>query len=167
LLQDLPVKDLNPLKFLSGPSTRVPVSGISMFPFLEEGDQVEVVSAGKGDFSPGDLVVFRRGGDLIVHRLLKMRRGYFLEMGDNQAIGSWEPWQEHTGKVVRILKKSGAVVETSGRQWAKERARTARMQRLKHLRSSLEKIARYKSLRTMVRLPFRLLELVLVKRCLL
>ena len=75
-----------------------------MVPFLEEGDRVEVVRAAPRDLIPGDLIVFQRAGEVIVHRFLATRHGLFLEKGDAQGRGNWAPWPTALGKVMALWK---------------------------------------------------------------
>jgi hypothetical protein len=57
-----------------------------MVPLIRPGDRVKVARTVPGEVRFGDIVVFRRSEDLIVHRILKMRRTpkgiYFGEKGD-------------------------------------------------------------------------------------
>ena len=75
-----------------------------MVPFLEEGDRVEVVRAAPGDLIRGDLIVFLRAGEVVVHRFLAARGDLFLEKGDAQGRGNWAPWPEALGKVMALWK---------------------------------------------------------------
>ena len=58
----------------------------SMAPLIRPGDQVQVSAVVVEEIRFGDIVVFGRGDDLIVHRVLKKWRTphhiYFLEKGD-------------------------------------------------------------------------------------
>jgi len=80
----------------------VSVRGTSMVPTLSEGDRVEVRRADPGELAPGDLVAFPRAGELTVHRLLRVEAGGFLEMGDGQGRGNWQPWPETLGLVLSL-----------------------------------------------------------------
>jgi hypothetical protein len=93
---------LDPSLWLSDQPVTILVKGISMAPFLEEGDRVEVVRASPGDLRDGDLAVFLRGDDVVVHRFLAARGGLFLEKGDGQSRGNWAPWPDALGRVVAL-----------------------------------------------------------------
>ena len=95
---------LDPSLWLSDQPVTIPVKGVSMAPFLEEGDRVEVVRAAPGDLRAGDLIVFMRNGEVVVHRFLAARRGLFLEKGDGQGRGNWAPLPEALGRVVGLWK---------------------------------------------------------------
>ena len=95
---------LEPSLWLSNEPVTIPVKGISMAPFLVEGDRVEVVRVAPGDPKAGDLMVFLRGSELVVHRFLAARGGLFLEKGDGQCRGNWAPWPEALGRVVALWK---------------------------------------------------------------
>lgn len=66
----------------------VPVSGRSMLPLLHDGDRVLVAH---GERAPrwSEIIVFRQGDRLVVHRLLGRHSGpagvFFLTKGDNAA----------------------------------------------------------------------------------
>ena len=87
----------------------VGVSGDSMEPALRDGDRVEVSPAAPSDLRPGDLVVFRAGDSLVVHRLLLADAAGFLEMGDNRALGARYPWPRRIGRVTAVLGAGGRV----------------------------------------------------------
>lgn len=76
-----------------------------MIPFLEEGDRVEVVRVAPEDLAPGDLIVFLRAEEIVVHRFLAARDGLFLEKGDAQGRGNWAPWPTALGRVVALWKR--------------------------------------------------------------
>lgn len=86
--------------WLSDRPVSVAVSGRSMEPLLAEGDRVDVVRAEPGHLRPGQIVVFRRGGEVVIHRLLLAREDRFLEKGDAQERGNWWPWPEALGVAV-------------------------------------------------------------------
>lgn len=54
----------------SGLSFRFAVSGRSMFPFLRDGDIIEVVPAGIEDLHVGDIIFYRSGNRLLAHRVV-------------------------------------------------------------------------------------------------
>lgn len=92
----------DPASWLSGQPVTLTVSGASMEPFLLEGDRVDVVSAGPSDMVAGDLLVFLRGDEVIVHRFLAAKKGRFLEKGDAQGKGNWAPWPGGFGRAVAL-----------------------------------------------------------------
>jgi signal peptidase I len=70
----------------AGKQHLIPITGGSMLPFIQDGDRVQV-SYGYADVHRGDVVVFRQGGQLIAHRVLRVCRGEarptFITKGDN------------------------------------------------------------------------------------
>jgi hypothetical protein len=67
----------------AGRTSRVPVQGTSMAPLLRPGD-VAFVAHGRARLWPGDLLAYRAGDRVVVHRLLR-RRGASLRLaGDNR-----------------------------------------------------------------------------------
>jgi hypothetical protein len=95
---------LDPSLWLSDQPVTISVKGISMAPFFKEGDRVEVVRAAPGDLKAGDLIVFLRSGEVVIHRFLAVRGGLFLEKGDGQGRGNWAPWPDALGRVVALWK---------------------------------------------------------------
>lgn len=95
--QHFPHRD--PALWLSDQPVTITVTGLSMTPFLQEGDRVEAVRASSGDLKVGDLMVFLRGDEVVVHRFLTARGDLFLEKGDGQSRGNWAPWPAVLGRV--------------------------------------------------------------------
>ena len=106
-----------------------------MVPFLEEGDRVEVVRARSEDFSRGDLVVFLRGAEVVVHRFLAARDGLFLEKGDGQGRGNWAPWPAALGRVVALWKLQERCDLAEG-SWPQRMAASGRIQLRAHKASA-------------------------------
>lgn len=84
----------------------VPIAGRSMLPFIQDGDRV-LVAHGCADVRRGDVIVFRRGGRLIAHRVLRIHRResepIFITKGDN--IRRFDPpvsASEMIGRVVAV-----------------------------------------------------------------
>jgi hypothetical protein len=76
-----------------------------MEPFLKDGDVIEVVRASRRDLFPGQLLVFLREGEVVTHRLLEPRPERFLEKGDAQSLGNWQPWPEALGIVLAVTRE--------------------------------------------------------------
>jgi signal peptidase I len=70
----------------SGAHHWLPVSGQSMWPFLNDGDRV-LVAWGRDNLRPGDLLVYQVNGRLVIHRLIEIRQTptarRFITCGDN------------------------------------------------------------------------------------
>jgi signal peptidase I len=64
----------------------IPISGRSMLPTIHDGDHA-LVSHGCAGVRPGDVVVFRREGTLVAHRVMRIEDGddgpIFVTKGDN------------------------------------------------------------------------------------
>ncbi len=65
----------DPAAWLSGQPVTLPIAGISMVPFLLDGDRVDVVGARPSDMAAGDLLVFLRGEEVVVHRFPRGAKG--------------------------------------------------------------------------------------------
>ena len=60
-----------------------------MFPFFREGDKITIKTYGKTAPMVGDIVVFLRNGQLVLHRLIRISKSstdqsvFYLTKGDN------------------------------------------------------------------------------------
>ena len=63
----------------------VPIKGVSMRPFLRDGDYAYLVSL-PGKLKRGDIVLYRRkNGQYVLHRIYKvLKNGDYLMLGDSQ-----------------------------------------------------------------------------------
>jgi len=113
-------------------TVRVTVRGDSMVPNLREGEQVEVRAAARGVLEPGDLVVFPRAGELTVHRLIARREEGFLEMGDGQGRGNWQPWPPALGLAVVLLRTGSPLFDLRTPEARRSAALLARRLRRRH-----------------------------------
>jgi signal peptidase I len=86
-----------------------PVSGNSMSPLINPGDRVLVVSVAAEQVRLGDIIVFKRNGGLVVHRVLKKLRTAdsfsFTEKGDNTNISGLAGSEEIVGRFNMIRGK--------------------------------------------------------------
>lgn len=121
----------DPALWLSDQPVTITVRGVSMVPFLEEGDRVEVVRSASGDLRAGDLIVFLRGGEVVVHRFLAAQGGLFLEKGDAQCRGNWAPWPVALGRVV-VLRKEEGRLDFAADPWPRRMAALGREHRRSH-----------------------------------
>ncbi len=85
-------------------SAFVRTSGRSMTPLIRGGTTVRYTAVGAADLVPGDIMVFRSEGRLLVHRLIEKKEsegGVILrEKGDNQLTARWIPADALLGKAV-------------------------------------------------------------------
>lgn len=65
---------------------KLAVKGDSMAPLLRHGDSVLVNPCSSHDCQPGDLVVFRAGGALLTHRLVRKTLTHLISKGDANLI---------------------------------------------------------------------------------
>lgn len=79
--------------------------GVSMLPFLHEGDRVRVAAVDPAALRLGDLVAFWRGGELIVHRFAGWAGpGAFWEKGDNVRRWTRVPAEHLLGRVTEVAR---------------------------------------------------------------
>ena len=107
----------------------VTVRGISMEPFLKDEDVIEVVKTTRDEVSEGQLLVFERAGEVVVHRLLRIRPGRILEKGDAQSMGNWQAWPDSLGLVTAVT-RGDERVQLDEPPWPEALTRTA----ARHLR---------------------------------
>ena len=87
--------------------TRCPLTGSSMAPLLRDGD-VLVIEHGNGDLRLGDVIVFRAGGRIKAHRLLRRRRTadgrlWYATKGDaSVGFDAPVPAEQVIGRVVEV-----------------------------------------------------------------
>jgi hypothetical protein len=107
----------------AGARSLIPITGNSMLPLIREGDQVLVVH-GRNSVRRGDVVVFRRQGQLIAHRVLRIDddegQAAFLVKGDN--LSTFDPLVDPGAVLGRVLavqrgNRSLALDSTSWRVW--------------------------------------------------
>lgn len=130
-----------PSLWLSDRPTSVTVRGISMEPFLKDADVIEVVKTSRDRVAEGQLLVFERAGELVVHRLLRVRGERILEKGDAQSLGNWLSWPDALG-VVSAVTRGEERVQLDEPPWPEALSRTA----ARHLR-------RHRVHRAALRLP--------------
>lgn len=72
---------------IKGETPLAVVKGSSMLPTLREGDIVIILRVKTDEIRPGDVVVYRAGDKLIIHRVIEIKRFgndlYFVTKGDN------------------------------------------------------------------------------------
>ncbi|MEJ2367008.1 MAG: S24/S26 family peptidase [Acidobacteriota bacterium] len=129
-VQPPPAGDLS--LWLSECPTLVTVRGHSMEPFLQGGDRVQVVLTTPGELSSGDLVVFERAGEVVVHRFLGWSRGGMLEMGDGQSRANRHEIPDVVGKAVSLERTSGERIDLEEPASAPARRQAARRLRRRH-----------------------------------
>lgn len=95
----------------------VPVTGISMTPFLYPGDTV-YLSLPEGELKKGDIVLYVRPGErYILHRIVKVKKdGSFLILGDGQLEKEPVLPQQIRAKVVRAQRR-GVMTGPGDRDW--------------------------------------------------
>lgn len=65
----------------SMPVAVIPVLSDSMNPSLKSGDAIMTVQTDFEDIKPGDIVVYSRDGDLVVHEVIAWLDGYLITKG--------------------------------------------------------------------------------------
>jgi hypothetical protein len=91
---------------------------------------VEVTLGERASFGRGDLILFQRGDEVVVHRFLATEGERFLEKGDGQARGNWAEWPPCPGLVVAFWRE-GRRVDLARSPWPEQMASLGRA----HLRA--------------------------------
>src|SRR5262245_9104933 len=91
----------------------IPISGRSMLPLIQDGDQV-LVAHGEVGIRRGDVVVFRQEGKLVAHRVLRIEPqasgSTFLMKGDNNFQVDLPVKVEEIVGRVRLIKRGKATI---------------------------------------------------------
>ncbi len=101
---------------------KVFLRGRSMYPFLKEGDILWVKRGSLREIKRGSIIVYRRDGRSIAHRVIKILYGskgrIFITKGDNSSIPDDPvyPW-EVVGRVVMRLRKGTFIHITREREF--------------------------------------------------
>ena len=81
------------------------LEGTSMMPLLKRGDRVILKAANAEQLRRGELIAYREGGNIIVHRFIRKKRiddkWLLCQKGDNLAGWSWIESDQLIGKAVR------------------------------------------------------------------
>jgi hypothetical protein len=118
---------------MSGPAgaplSTIPIRGDSMWPTLRDGDEAVVVQ-GPRTFRPGEVVVARTEGAIVVHRVLKVAERSITLKGDNCGRSdSPVPLSAVLGRVETVIRGGKAVpaeawdVGPTTRGWFRARLR--------------------------------------------
>jgi signal peptidase I len=95
------------------------IASNSMHPLMRAGDRVFIENISREKVRFGDMVVFNRGGQLIIHRVLGRRvidrQRYILEKGDATLRSSLVPASSIIGRVSLITRSKGTSGVLSGR----------------------------------------------------
>lgn len=77
--------------FLGGPASYVIVAGASMEPTLHGGDLA--VMRQQEDYCPGDVIVFRAEGSMVIHRIVggTAEEGYIVQGDNKESPDIWRP----------------------------------------------------------------------------
>ncbi len=91
---------------------RFRVKGVSMFPFLIDGDEVIIERVLPEDLRTGDIVMYVRKNVMIVHRIIRIHttakgRRLFIIRGDNLSYEDQPVWEEDIGgKATKVIRGS-------------------------------------------------------------
>ncbi len=77
----------------------IEVKGRSMFPLISDGDKVEIE---KTRIFPGDIILYQKNGDLILHRYYFRIKDYAICCGDNSCRIEKIKFKDILGKVTKV-----------------------------------------------------------------
>jgi len=89
----------------SGMELTLAAQGMSMLPLIRAGDRLRIRCGEPSDLQPGQIVLFLRDGDAVVHRLVEIDPSStlpFYEQGDAVTRGSWISRDAVIGVLVAI-----------------------------------------------------------------
>ncbi len=101
---------------------RISTQGRSMLPLIQSTDRLSIRVMDPAKLKRGDVFAFRRyDGSVIVHRHAgkKKEKGqwFICEKGDNRQGFSWIGQEQVLGRVERIERSSGSVIDLCSRPW--------------------------------------------------
>ena len=103
----------------TGKQVRIPVKGMSMFPFLRDGaDFVTLTSCKPEELKKRDIVLFVYKNKYIMHRLRYRKETGWIAQGDGN-LSKWEfcSDQKIVGKMTCVYRPDGKVIEANSRKW--------------------------------------------------
>ncbi|MGE5372303.1 MAG: S24/S26 family peptidase [Solirubrobacterales bacterium] len=102
-----------------GKSVRIAVSGGSMYPFLRHGlDSVELKRGDFKDVARGDIVMIRRrSGQYIMHRVCQKQRDCFYMVGDAQQWIEGPLYQDQLFAVIPAVWRRNRKIRVSNPVW--------------------------------------------------
>lgn len=102
-------------KLTSNEYVELPVLSGSMHPLLSPGDRVKIACKPWKNCHIGDIIVFKEGKQLTVHRLLFLfsigNKCILYQKGDMNRSGSFIASQQILGKVIEIIKPDNSHID--------------------------------------------------------
>ena len=111
IAEELPISgqtlsEIMKLVFAKGATIRFKARGVSMSPFIRDGDVITVAPTPKGHLGIGKIVAFTHPTSLklAVHRIIKRHKNCLFIQGDNKADcpDGYIPYENLLGEVIRI-----------------------------------------------------------------
>ena len=155
---------VNFLPFLSNKPIKIFVQGSSMVPYLQTGDAVFVIKTRNEEIEEGDLIVFKRGNEIYVHRAIIKEKEKFYEVGDNQILGSWIDLNSPLGKVVSIERKEGTCFDLNCKEERKLGKRMVALQKFRRKKASVKNGVKIKIVKVSLNYIFSGIEYLLKLR---
>ena len=100
---------------------RLRVTGWSMFPSVRPGDTLMIERVELDSVDCGDIVLFERGGQLYVHRVVRKSGAKILTRGDAMPQADPEVEEQELLGRVRLILRHGERVEVRRKRWVGER----------------------------------------------
>ncbi len=90
--------------FSNNKTFKMPVNGVSMLPFINKNHYV--VLDKPNDLKKNDIILYKReNGKYVLHRIYKVKKGYYQLLGDNQIYREYPIYQNQViGKVIEVVK---------------------------------------------------------------
>lgn len=116
--------------------------GTSMLPLIREGQDSVILSPLPDEINPGNVVLYKRdNGQFVLHRVMKVKNGFFTMCGDNQVVFEKGIMQHHMIASVTGLIRDGEEIvfsenekyKTYTKKILKEKKRKNIIYLIKHL----------------------------------
>lgn len=108
-----------------GRQVRIVLKGVSMRSALREGDTL-VMEPLRGEPSVGDVLLFRTGGNHLVHRLLRCDGDKYIMQGDNNICVETALRPDLLARLVEVHRRGGGTERTDGPAWRRASRRSLR-----------------------------------------
>lgn len=94
----------------NGEIITLPVQGVSMVPFLKPGRDTVNVGIPTSEIKKGDIVLYKKGGGIVMHRVFATDGDSFSAVGDNETgVESGIPMSYVKARVTQVNTEKGAV----------------------------------------------------------
>lgn len=115
-----------------GGRVKINIGGKSMLPTLSGKDTI-LLEPLKEEPREGDILFFREGGRHIIHRLIRREGDIYILQGDNNIGTERVKRDAMLGRLVKVIRADGTVIDTDSEAWGRVSHRAERHKKRKQL----------------------------------